>query len=181
MHFHFRQEEDSKVLLKLVPVKDDHSIEINGELGNKALIKLNEGYEVSLKDDIIVTGKIENYYGIPRSQPRKVQVLQNARERLEQRTEVLNMVDFITFIDVNNILHSKGFFITEDNREEKYLEILETGNDELIDLLEEFLIAKDNLNPLVDAKKQYTKTIERLKEIDEDSEEVTQLLAGEID
>jgi hypothetical protein len=42
---------------------------------------------------------------------------------------------------------SNGYFITNSNREEKYLEILQLDdNEKLIDILEKYLISLDNLN-----------------------------------
>ena len=50
------------------------------------------------------------------------------------------------FIELNNELIDLGYAISENNREEKYLEILNTGDAELIGKLEEYLGYKDNLN-----------------------------------
>ncbi len=49
------------------------------------------------------------------------------------------------FTVLNNDLASRGYFITNENREEKYLEILETGNETLIAKLEEYLNYKDEI------------------------------------
>jgi hypothetical protein len=49
-----------------------------------------------------------------------------------------------------NILHDElaadGYFITNKNREQKYIEIIETGNVELISLLEKYLEARDTID-----------------------------------
>lgn len=50
-----------------------------------------------------------------------------------------------SFIVLNNDLSQRGFFITNDNREEKYLEILETGDGELMQKLEDYLNYKDEI------------------------------------
>lgn len=57
----------------------------------------------------------------------------------------LSAFTFYEFFTVNNMLASKGIFITEENREEKYLEILNTGDDVLIDYLERYLEAMDKI------------------------------------
>lgn len=49
------------------------------------------------------------------------------------------------FIMKNNALCSKGYFICDENREDKYIEIIETGDEDLISLLEEFLESKDKM------------------------------------
>ena len=47
-----------------------------------------------------------------------------------------------------SILASHGYFITEENREEKYLEIINTGDQDLIAALEEYLDAYDSVSPI---------------------------------
>jgi len=47
-----------------------------------------------------------------------------------------------------SILASHGYFITDENREEKYLEIINTGDEDLITALEEYLDAYDNISPV---------------------------------
>lgn len=78
------------------------------------------------------------------------------------------------FIMANNDLSSKGYFITDKNREEKYIEIIETGDSDLIELLETFLETKDKLERAKFLKNQTekfkaelkkTKTIEDVEEI----------------
>lgn len=49
------------------------------------------------------------------------------------------------FTVLNNDLASAGYFITNDNREEKYLAILETGDEKLIAKLEDYLNYKDEI------------------------------------
>ncbi|HLE09653.1 MAG: hypothetical protein A2504_06980 [Bdellovibrionales bacterium RIFOXYD12_FULL_39_22] len=44
-----------------------------------------------------------------------------------------------------NELGDRGYVITESNREEKYLEILETGDEDLISLLENYLNTKEKM------------------------------------
>lgn len=50
------------------------------------------------------------------------------------------------FMIKNNELCSKGYFISDNNREEKYIEIIETGDEKLIELLETYLEAKDKID-----------------------------------
>lgn len=50
-----------------------------------------------------------------------------------------------SFIILNNDLSSRGYFITDKNREEQYLAILETGDEELIAKLEQYLNYRDEL------------------------------------
>ncbi len=53
---------------------------------------------------------------------------------------------YFRYTYLNNMFCNKGYFITEENREEVYIKILETENDELISKLEEYLKTMDLLN-----------------------------------
>jgi len=50
---------------------------------------------------------------------------------------------FINYVRLNNILSSKGFFITDENREDIYLEIINTEDEKLINILDEYLMNLD--------------------------------------
>ena len=74
------------------------------------------------------------------------------------------------FIMANNELASKGYFITDSNREEKYIEIVETDDENLISELELFLECKDKLERASFLKKQTNelkKDLEKCKNVDE--------------
>ena len=48
-----------------------------------------------------------------------------------------------------SVLAAAGHFINADNREEKYLEIINTGDTDLISALEEYLDAYDAITPIL--------------------------------
>jgi len=78
---------------------------------------------------------------------KKATNIQNAKIKNDRGTEAaLSALMFYGFIELNNELIDLGYAISENNREEKYLEILNTGDAELIGKLEEYLEYKDNLN-----------------------------------
>ena len=60
------------------------------------------------------------------------------------------------FIILNNDLSSAGYFITNQNREEKYLEILETGDEKLIAKLEDYLNYKDEIEGIAHLERQFS-------------------------
>jgi len=60
------------------------------------------------------------------------------------------------FIVLNNDLSNAGYFITNDNREEKYLEILETGDEQLIQKLEDYLNYKDEIEQLSSLERRFS-------------------------
>jgi len=80
------------------------------------------------------------------------------------------------FIILNNDLASAGYFITNDNREEKYLEILETENEKLISKLEDYLNYKDEIERLSQLERNFSQfrqavqsanTAEEIKKLEE--------------
>lgn len=78
--------------------------------------------------------------------------------------------DILNFTLKNNILCSKGYFITDDNREEKYIEILESGDKDLFKDLESYLESFDNLKNALyfeNKIKQYKSDIENCLTKDE--------------
>jgi hypothetical protein len=60
------------------------------------------------------------------------------------------------FMILNNDLASNGYFITNENREEKYLEILETGDEKLIAKLEDYLNYKDEIEAVAHLERRFT-------------------------
>lgn len=80
------------------------------------------------------------------------------------------------FIVLNNDLCANGYFITNENREEKYLEILETGDEKLIAKLEDYLNYKDEIEAVAHLERRFTafrneirtaNTVEEIKAIEE--------------
>jgi hypothetical protein len=70
----------------------------------------------------------------------------SARTRMYERFTTLNVIVLFNYMEGNNVLQDAGYNITDKNREEKYLAILETGNTDLIQQLEDYLEAKDEMS-----------------------------------
>jgi hypothetical protein len=79
------------------------------------------------------------------------------------------------FTVLNNDLANAGYFITNDNREEKYLEILETGDEKLISKLEDYLNYKDEIETVASLERKFqtfrrdvkdASSVEEIKEIE---------------
>lgn len=73
------------------------------------------------------------------------------------------LLDFVSFMQLNNKFASKGIFITEDNKEEKYIEIIESEDVDLIDDLEQYITLLDNIKIIQKKKKEYISIIEKLQ------------------
>jgi hypothetical protein len=76
---------------------------------------------------------------------------------------IFTLLDFISFIELNNKFSDMGIFITEDNKEECYIKIIETGTPEDIDDLEKYINLKDNIKKIRLLKEEYQLMIDKLK------------------
>lgn len=88
--------------------------------------------------------------------------------------ELINfhLVDFVTFMLLNNKFNSKGIYITEENREEAYIQIIETGDDSLIADLEKYLFIMDDIKNIESMKDDYAKVIKQLKMLSDQNDQV---------
>ena len=82
---------------------------------------------------------------------------------------VSNLV-YYEFGCLNNELANYGIFITNNNREEKYIEILETEDDDLVNILEKYLICKDEIERASAAYEIYKLFKSELNECDTEDE-----------
>ena len=76
---------------------------------------------------------------------------------------IFELLDLITFMLLNNKFANNGFFITDENKEEKYIEIIETCDDNLIEDLEKYIFLLDKIKILQNKKNEYDSIIDSLK------------------
>lgn len=69
-----------------------------------------------------------------------------------------------SFIILNNDLANAGYFITDKNREETYLSILETGDETLIQKLEDYLNFRDEIEKVAFFERRFTAFRSAVKE-----------------
>jgi cellulose biosynthesis protein BcsQ len=75
-----------------------------------------------------------------------------------------------SFMVLNNDLINAGYVITNKNREEQYLSILETGDENLVQQLEEYLNARDEIERVSYLERRFTayrKSVEAAKTVEE--------------
>lgn len=123
-----------------VRVNNITSIKIQEELnkGNNILIPKNIETEVFVENLIIQeVDEVENLKNI---------ILSRARNELSTQFMAFSGFIFFEMMTANNILNSHGYYITESNREEKYLEIITSGNEDVIIALEKYLSAYDKIS-----------------------------------
>ena len=107
----------------------------------------------------IIEEKSKYWRGLPldKIKPEDLEELQQTQQNIDKFISPDIFVYYIEYFDVLFELTNKGYFITDENKEEKYLEILETEDDELIDLLEKYLEIKEKLTPIIYLKKSFDK------------------------
>jgi hypothetical protein len=82
------------------------------------------------------------------------------------------LIDFVSLMLLNNKFASKGIYITEDNREECYIKIIEMGDESMINDLEKFINLKDSIKLIENKKDEYVSLISQLQNLsDKDDEE----------
>ena len=64
---------------------------------------------------------------------------------LKQYCDFTLLFDFFKFHVLNNKLVDAGYVITDENRESKYVEIINSGVQDIIDALEEYLEVRDRI------------------------------------
>lgn len=124
-------------------------VRVNNVTADVIRVRLLEGQEVLIPKGIKTEVYVEDL--IVRNVDDPIQNLKNvvlSRARNELSTQIMAFSGFIFFemMTANNILHSYGYHITQENREEKYLEIISSGEEDIIIALEKYLSAYDRIN-----------------------------------
>jgi len=88
------------------------------------------------------------------------------------------MVDFASFMILNNKFAAKDIFITDENKEEEYIKVIESGDMSLIEDLESYINLRDKVQSIESQKKEYTDIVNKLKMLEdpEDREAVNNVV-----
>lgn len=78
-----------------------------------------------------------------------------------------HMVDFASFMILNNKFAAKGIFITDENKEEEYIKVIESGDISLIEDLETYINLRDKVQGIEAQKKEYTDIVTKLKSLED--------------
>jgi hypothetical protein len=76
-----------------------------------------------------------------------------------------HLLDFVSLMLLNNKFANKGIFITEDNKEECYIKIIEQGDESLIEDLERFINLADSIKAIESKKAEYQQTVKQLQQL----------------
>lgn len=77
----------------------------------------------------------------------------------------LAMVDVVNFMLLHTKFMSHNINITEDNKEECYIKIIEMNNEGLIEDLEKYIALKDKIKMIEDKRDEYYDIISRLQSL----------------
>jgi hypothetical protein len=76
-----------------------------------------------------------------------------------------SLLDFVSLMMLNNKFLDKNIIITDDNKEECYIKIIEMGDDSLIDDLEHYINLKDSIKEIEKKKTEYHNVIHQIKQL----------------
>jgi N-methylhydantoinase A/oxoprolinase/acetone carboxylase beta subunit len=138
---------------KLIKLSYMSYVQIEDALMNKKVVRIKK----SMMTDEVLPGEFEV---IDLGETDFLQEVRNAtisKIRMLVTPDLAKISGFALygFIILNNDLSNAGYFITNDNREEKYLEILETGDEKLIQKLEDYLNYKDEIESVAQLERKF--------------------------
>jgi hypothetical protein len=112
--------------------------------------------------DEVMPGEV--VYSVAPEDNNKLSQVRRIRALINPTLSSVSGFTFYTFMVLNNLLNSKGYFIHDDNREEVYLEILETGDSGLINTLERYLNMKDDIHRVSQLDSKFTEITSKIME-----------------
>lgn len=143
----------------------DEGIRIrNAVLDNKKLVIGKEKLEtmVTLEDFTLVeTSTLEEV---------KAEKLRNVYNTLNDKMAVTTGITLYSFFSDMVRLAAHGFFITDENREEVYLKIIDTAEEDLIQCLETYLDSKDKIDEVTSFHRRAMTFIRNLENAKTDAE-----------
>lgn len=86
----------------------------------------------------------------------KIELIQKIDKRFNNGLRGIDFMQYINYISLFNYFASKGIFITAENKEDKYIEILELDDETAIEKLEEYLNIQESILPFLDGIKKNT-------------------------
>jgi len=83
-------------------------------------------------------------------------------------THEIQFLDYIHYINLFNYFASKNIFITEENKEDKYIEILELDDETAVNKLELFLTLQDKIEIFLEKNQYHIDLKEQIEYADEE-------------
>lgn len=129
-------------------MEGDTFINITATASEVVVDALRDNKRVFIKNEIeIEINEFDLEFQTPNEfETKQLDLLHKARTVVTLAAATLRGFDFFEFTLCNNYLASKGFFITDENREEVYIGIINSGDDRTIEHLEKYLNTLDKIS-----------------------------------
>jgi len=99
-----------------------------------------------------------------------IAVKTKAKGSLGEDLLIFTLIDFVSLMTLHNKFAEKGIFITDENREQCYIKIIEQGDESLINDLEKYINLLDNIRLIEKKKEEYQLIINKLKNLQDYSD-----------
>ena len=158
---------ETSVIRDLIGLKNN-SIGVNNITAQIVETMFNQGKQVYYKSNCksielmpydIFSGDDVTDLNILRNQK-----LSDAKYCISHQQALVTGLMMFDFICINNELIDKGYVITDYNREDKYIEILEADDEDLVDKLERYLNARDAITRASFLENEYQKFYTDIKQ-----------------
>lgn len=158
---------ESGIFVTMTRLAADKTVEAMGE--GKVVLVPRERNNLIEVTDLFITDQEDLL------QIKKDKCCFRARQHMSDEMAMLKALDFFEFTICNNKLASHGIFIHDDNREEKYIEIINSGDEKLIGCLETYLNSWDIISDIYKYYKDFKEFEAAIQSAD--SDEAVQELA----
>ncbi len=135
---------------------------------------------VKVSRDVIDNSK-EFFYFVekkPKLDIKKDEALKLVNKHYEMVMNSVALFEMYNMMLINNELGANGYFITKENREEVYMDIISSGDKEQITLLKEYLEYRDRIQPMnvyYNKLKDFKKELPNLNTVEEVDEMIHDL------
>jgi len=82
---------------------------------------------------------------------------------------LINLMHLVNILMLHDKFAAQGIYITPENREEKYIEILEKDDEKLLADLEKYIEALDRIDTINCCIEEYNQLVEKIKMYDGDN------------
>lgn len=101
---------------------------------------------------------------------KKIKFVRKVYNVMNEQLAVVTGLRLYSFFSDMVKLSAHGFFITDENREETYLKVIGTGDDDLIRCLENYLENKDKIDEVTNFHRRAVDTIRKVEEAETEEE-----------
>jgi hypothetical protein len=106
--------------------------------GDKVRLRAKTKLDKTLTEEDFVITKV------PKLEVERKKLMQTLSEESKSSVALVSAIDFFEYLELFTQFLEKGVYITNKNREEKYLEVINTGDKDTIEALERYLEIRDN-------------------------------------